>query len=301
MANSFKADIKTIENIIEYYKDLQDETINTNIYFKASCKEFCVIIYSNNTVFFQGKKAKEELAKWTILEDEQQSLNLEFSEEIIDDEIDHIGSDEVGCGDYFGPVVVASCYVKKENYQYLLDIGVKDSKKLTDEKVKELAKLIKDKVQSATFILTNKKYNEIHNQNVYNLNKIKAFLHNFVLYKLSTSLNFKGKIVVDQFCDEKTYYNYLKDYKTKDIQRYITFTTKAESKYIAVACASIIARDTFLNEIEKMKEETGYNILLGANSEVDKLAKKILDEKGIDYLSNYVKLHFKNTEKIKLM
>ena len=300
MANSFKADISTIEKIIEYYKYLQVETSNINVYFKASCKQFSVTIYSNNTVLFQGKEADTELKRWTVLEYEQPTLDLEY-EEIIDDEVDHIGSDEVGCGDYFGPVVVTSCYVSKENYHYLVDIGVKDSKKLTDEKVKELAKLIKDKVQSVTFILTNKKYNEIHNNSAYNLNKIKAYLHNFVLYKLRNKINFDGKIVVDQFCEENTYFNYLKDYKTKDIQTGITFTTKAESKYIAVACASIIARDTFLNEIEKIKEETGYNILLGANSEVDKLAKKILDEKGMDYLSNYVKLHFKNTDKIKQM
>lgn len=300
MANSFKADISTIEKIIEYYKDLQDETVNTNIYFKASCKQFSVIIYSNNTVLFQGKNAKDELARWTVLDDEQLSINLEY-EEVIDDEVDHIGSDEVGCGDYFGPVVVTSCFVKKENYHYLVDIGVKDSKKLSDEKVRELAKLIKDKVQSATFVLTNKKYNEIHSNNVYNLNKIKAYLHNFVLHKLTSKLDFKGRVVIDKFCEENKYFNYLKDYKTKDIQKDITFTIKAESKYIAVACASIIARDTFLNEIDKIKQETGYNIILGASSEVDKLAKQILDEKGMDYLSNYVKLHFKNTEKIKQM
>lgn len=300
MANSFKADITTIEKIIEYYKYLQVETSNINVYFKASCKQFSVTIYSNNTVLFQGKEAIKELERWTVLDCEQPSLDLEY-EEIIDDEVDHIGSDEVGCGDYFGPVVVTSCFVSKENYHYLVDIGVKDSKKLTDSKVKELAKLIKDKVTSVTFVLTNKKYNEIHNNSAYNLNKIKAYLHNFVLYKLRSKIDFKGKIVVDQFCEENTYFNYLKDYKTQDIQKNITFTTKAESKYIAVSCASIIARERFLEEIDRIKNETGYNIVLGAGNEVDKLAKQILDEKGFEYLSNYVKLHFKNTEKIKQM
>ena len=300
MANSFKADLNTVAKLIEYYKDLQDEVVPTNVYFKATCKDFTVLIYSTNTVLFQGKKAKEELSRWVEIEEEVEQLNFDFIEEI-DDDIDHVGSDEVGCGDYFGPIVVSSAFVKKEDYQYLVDIGIKDSKKLTDEKVKELADKIKDKVISATFVLSNQKYNEIHSSNVYNLNKIKAYLHNFVLNKLTTKLNFKGLVVVDQFCPETTYYNYLKDYKTKDIQENITFTTKAESKYIAVACASIIARDTFLKEIDKIKEESGYDIILGASDKVDRLAKQILDEKGEEFLSKYVKLHFKNTEKIKQM
>ena len=73
---------------------------------------------------------------------------------------------------------------------------------------------------------------------------------------------------------------------------------KAENKYIAVACASIVARETFLKEIDKMSEELGYKIILGASNKVDELAKKILDEKGMDYLKQYIKFHFKNTQKI---
>lgn len=302
MANSFKANQETIAKIIEYYRYLQDENIsnNTSIYFKASCKDFTVLIYSTGTVLFQGKKAKEELKRWTILDEEQLSFDLEY-EQTIDDEVDHIGSDEVGCGDYFGPIVVTSAYVKKENYHYLVDIGVKDSKKLTDEKIKELANLIKDKVTSVTFVLSNEKYNEIYGNNSYNLNKVKAYLHNFVLYKLTSKLDFKGQVIIDQFCEKNTYFNYLKDYKNDGIQKDITFTTKAESKYIAVACASILARNRFIEEIEKIRNETGYDIPLGAGEHVDQIAKQILDEKGIDFLRKYVKLHFKNTEKIKEM
>ena len=103
---------------------------------------------------------------------------------------------------------------------------------------------------------------------------------------------------MDQFCSEDLYYNYLRDYKNENIVKNITFKTKAESKYLAVACASIVARDIFINEIEKLKEETGYNILLGADSKVDDLARKIYEEKGLDFLKNIVKFHFKNTEKI---
>ena len=285
MSNSFKANLKQVEQIIEYYKEYQDEVTPTNIYFNASTGDFSVLIYSNYTVLFQGKKASEEASKWIEITSVSSTyLNT------------HIGSDEVGCGDYFGPIVVSSALVNKADIQYLLDIGVKDSKLLNDEKIKELAPIVLSKVKSATFVLSNRKYNEIRDG--YNLNKVKAYLHNFVLSKLVKLTKFNDKIVVDQFCSKDLYYNYLGDYKRNDIVDNITFETKAESKYIAVACASIIARYTFLNEIEKLKEKTGYNILLGADSKVDLLARKILLEKGLDYLKNIVKLHFKNTEKI---
>lgn len=287
MANSFKANLQLIEQIIEYYRELESETANENIYFKATGDGFTLLIYSNYTVLFQGKNANEEINKWID------------KPEII--KIDHIGSDEVGCGDYFGPIVVCACLVRKEDYEYLLDLGVKDSKQLNDTKIKAIAPLIMEKIQSVTFTLTNEKYNKIHENNAYNLNKIKAYLHNFVLFKLTQKNTDINEVIVDQFCSEELYYKYLNDYKTKDVFKNITFTTKAESKYLAVACASIIARYTFINEIDKIAKEIGQEIILGANEKVDALAKKILDEKGIDYLSKYVKLHFKNTERIMTM
>ena len=102
----------------------------------------------------------------------------------------------------------------------------------------------------------------------------------------------------DQKQYELEHVKYLLDYKTNDILRNIHFEMKAENKYIAVACASIVARETFLKEIDKMSEELGYKIILGASNKVDELAKKILDEKGMDYLKQYIKFHFKNTKKI---
>ena len=286
MSNSFKSYINQVSSIVKYYNDIQCEIDDLNIMFKGKTEDFSVLIYSNYTVLFQGKKAHDEYLKWV-------------KEENIEEVIDHVGSDEVGCGDYFGPIVVCATLIKKEDYEFLKEIGVKDSKQLNDNEIKKIASKIKDKIKSATFILSNEKYNQLYKTNNYNMNKIKAYLHNYVLYKIVNKNKFNGKIVVDQFCSEELYYNYLRDYKSNDVQTNISFTTKAENKYLAVACASIIARDTFLNEIEKISKETGYNILLGASNEVDKLAKKILEEKGFEYLSKYVKLNFKNTEKIK--
>lgn len=298
MSNSIKLNEKKLNEIVNYYKDYQEFIDNDNVLFKAKGKDFTILIYKNLTCLFQGKKALEELSKW----DETNSYQLELFSDANSENIkylkDHIGSDEVGCGDYFGPVVVCATYVKESDTQYLLDIGVKDSKQLNDENIKKIAPLIKEKIQSVTFVLSNKKYNELQDSNDYNLNKIKAYLHNFVLFEIVSKTKFNDLVVVDQFCSEENYYKYLNDYKTKNILRNIHFETKAENKYLAVACASIIARDTFLKEIDKISNELNHEVILGAGEKVDELASNILKEKGIDYLKNYVKYHFKNTDKI---
>ena len=298
MSNSIKLNDYQLNQIVSYYKEFAESTDNDSILFRAKSKDFSIIIYKNLTCLFQGKNAQEELNKWKANEVIQIDLFKDEIELEVNSNQDHIGSDEVGCGDYFGPVVVAASFVKEIDIQYLKDIGIKDSKQLTDTDIIKLAPLIKEKVKTITFVLSNKKYNELQEKGNYNLNKIKAYLHNFVLSKISKETSFDKLIVVDQFCSEELYYKYLLDYKSNDILRNIHFETKAENKYLAVACASIVARETFLKEIDKMNEELGYKIILGASSKVDELAKKILDEKGMDYLKQFVKYHFKNTQKI---
>ena len=298
MSNSIKLNDYQLNQIVSYYKEFAESTDNDSILFRAKSKDFSVIIYKNLTCLFQGKNAQEELNKWKANEVIQIDLFKDEIELEVNSNQDHIGSDEVGCGDYFGPVVVAASFVKEIDIQYLKDIGIKDSKQLTDTDIIKLAPLIKEKVKTITFVLSNKKYNELQEKGNYNLNKIKAYLHNFVLSKISKETSFDKLIVVDQFCSEELYYKYLLDYKSNDILRNIHFETKAENKYLAVACASIVARETFLKEIDKMNEELGYKIILGASSKVDELPNKILDEKGMDYLKQFVKYHFKNTQKI---
>ncbi len=295
MSNSFKATKEQVERIIDYYQNDKIEIQNDSFLFRAARKDFNVNIYKTGTVLFQGENAESEYKKWISFFDNANINNMELKEK---ENIEHIGSDEVGCGDYFGPIVVCATYVKKEDVSFLMDIGVKDSKQLTDKDIEIIAPLIKKKVQYASFILTPKKYNELHEKG-YNLNKIKAYLHNFVLFHLVKETKFSGKIVVDQFCSEDLYYHYLWDYHPDEIQRNIFFTPKAENKYLAVACASILARNIFIQEIRKIKKQIGCSTLyLGANQKVDELALKIAEEKGIDYLKQFVKFHYKNTEKI---
>ena len=289
MNNSFKATDSIIEKMIEFYNNIKAPTTNKNLIFFGKSENLSVLIYQNKTVMFQGKNAKEEINIWKTNEE-----NIEI------EQIDHIGSDEVGCGDYFGPIVVCACYVKKSDFNFLRSIGVKDSKQLNDLQIKQIAKQITSKIPHSYFVLSNKKYNEIHDEKNYNLNKIKAYLHNFVLYNLIKKEHFNGKIIVDDFCGENLYYNYLNTFDSNKIVRSIYFTTKAENKYLAVACSSIIARSIFINEMEKLEKKLHANVPYGAGEKVDELALKILNDKGLSYLKDFVKFHYNNTSKILL-
>ena len=102
---------------------------------------------------------------------------------------------------------------------------------------------------------------------------------------------------MDQFTPPKNYYVYLSDIPKKVTN--ITFTPKAEEQCLSVACASIISRYIFLREMYKMSEELGKDIPKGAGINVDEFVQELVNEKGKDILTNYVKLNFKNTEKIK--
>ena len=135
-----------------------------------------------------------------------------------------IGSDEVGTGDYFGPIVVTASFVKKEDIPYLESLGVCDSKKLTDEKILEIGPKLISKVPYSELYLPQEKYNQIE-QNGFNMNKIKAKMHNRVLLNLAKKYP-TAELKIDQFASEPIYYSYLKE--EKEIARPIEFSTKGE-------------------------------------------------------------------------
>ena len=165
-----------------------------------------------------------------------------------------------------------------------------------DDKIIEIAPLIIKKIPYVTYILDNDTYNRLPEEDK-NMNKIKAILHNKVLTTLIKKDNYSyDAIVIDQFVYPKKFYEHIS--KAPEKITNVTFMTKAEDQVLSVAAASIICRYVFLKAMKKMSEELGTKVLLGANSGVDALAKKILEEKGPEYLKHYVKWNFKNTEKI---
>ena len=309
MTIKLKVSEKKKKKMIEYFEDKKRPKTPDYAIFQADEADTVVTLYNSGKAVFQGVSADIDANMWKEMERhlnptkkvEMTNSNDKKKKEKIIEKVDPkiyyantIGSDEVGTGDYFGPIVVTASYVEKENIPFLEELGVKDSKKLTDEKILEIVPKIIKKIPYECIILSNKEYNENYTSDM-NMNKVKAILHNKVLNKLKEKYQ-ADYIVVDQFAQPYVYYNYLKG---TNYVRNITFMTKAEDKCLSVACASLISRYVFLKQFDKLGESIDTFLIKGASDKVDDLGVKIVNKYGFDKLKEVAKLNFKNTEKIK--
>lgn len=284
------------EKMIDYYKDKVRDKKIPYVVFQAVDEDTVITMYESGKVMFQGKSADIDASHWglAIAEIKKDKL-VEKVKDLKYYNISSIGSDEVGTGDYFGPIVVTAVYVNKDDIKFLEENGVADSKKLSDETIKKIAPIISKKIKYKSIILRNSEYNEKYNKET-NLNKIKSIMHNKVLYDLVLENYQYDYIIVDQFAYEKSYYNYLKD--INNIQRGITFLTKAEDKNLAVASASIISRYLFLREFDKLSDDVHMPLPKGAGGEVDKVGEELVKKYGEEILDKVAKKNFKNTDRI---
>lgn len=308
---SFKVSEKTADMMTEELSWCMREKVPQYAKWQAKDGDTVITLYESGKVVFQGKDADLASDFWVSTEkinsgkvDVKSSSDSKKKDKLdktsfVNPRIYYsssIGSDEVGTGDYFGPIVVTAAYVAKDDIEYLEEIGVKDSKKLTDNQILEIVPKIIKKIKYESIILTNKEYNEFYSNDL-NMNKIKAILHNKVLHKLSSSINNYDYIIVDQFAEPYVYFNYLKN--SSNVVRNITFFTKGEDKHLSVACASLISRYIFINQFDKLSKNLNLELPKGASNLVDEVGKKIVDTYGFDKLKEIAKLNFKNTEKIK--
>lgn len=198
--------------------------------------------------------------------------------------------DESGKGDYFGPLVIAACYVGPEHLAELE--GVKDSKKLTDPQALKFAATIKRFCPFAVVAIGPAKYNDLYTQ-IKNLNRLLAWGHTQaiqnVLEKQPSQL-----AISDQFADPA----YLKSrLKAKGVQIELESRVRAEAD-IAVAAASILARAEFLNRLKALGDQFGTTLPKGASSQVIEAGKNFVRKNGQDALGQVAKLHFKTTQSV---
>ena len=295
--------------VIKYYHDLCLEKKPPYSVFQAKEADTTITLYESGKIMFQGISADIDAAIWIDLEKKHNNriIDLKTGKELKKDKsslepkkanfdkYNTIGSDEVGTGDYFGPIVVSATYVSNELSSFLHELKIMDSKKLTDDKIKEITPKIIAKVPYTTIILKPSDYNKYYQSDI-NMNKIKAILHNKALISMQQKMPNYDKIVVDQFASPKKYYEYLQG--SKEILKNITFTPKAEDQCLSVACASIISRYVFLKEMASLSQELGMEVPKGAGANVDAFGKQIINQFGQAKLKEIAKLNFKNTEKI---
>ncbi len=295
-----------IEKMRDYYAKFLKETNPPGSVFAAKLPVCMITAYKSGKVLFQGNDAEQEAARWggsspAVNKPAPKSSGQKSTAKghvppgIA--QMSVIGSDEVGTGDFFGPITVVAAYVKKENIPLLKELGVRDSKDLNDQKIIEIAKVIKDVVPFSLMTLKNEKYNQVQKSGM-SQGKMKAILHNQALLNVLAKIapEKPDAILVDQFVQPDTYFQHLRGQKAVANEN-IYFSTKAEGIHLAVAAASILARYAFIQYIDKMSAAAGFTIPKGAGSQVDEAAAKLILKKGRDVLPAYVKLHFANTEK----
>lgn len=287
-----KVDEETKNKMIEYYKDKKRDKTPPYAIFQAEEEDTIITLYNSGKAMFQGTSAFVDANMWKALKenDEKDSDDTDFLNTT------SVGSDEVGTGDYFGPIVVTSSYVKKEDLPFLKDLGCTDSKKITDEKIKKIAPEIIKKIKYKSLILSNEEYNQKYSKEN-NMNKIKAIMHNKVLSLILDEIDEKlDYIIVDEFAKENRYYSYLNE--IPNVVKNITFVTKAESKNMAVACSSIISRYIFLQEFDKLSDTYHIPLPKGSGINVDKIGEELVEKYGKEVLNKTAKKNFSNTSRI---
>lgn len=208
----------------------------------------------------------------------------------------HIGTDESGKGDYFGPLVIAGVCITKKQEELLATLGVRDSKSNSDNKNKELAKKIEEllgKTCVSIVCISPERYNSLYDEIGRNLNKVLGWGHARVMENLLSD-NVCENAIADQFGDESIIKSALLA-KGKSLN--LIQSPKAE-RDIGVAAASILARARFLNELERLGKILGVTLSKGVNSTVESIAKNIYENGGLEKLKQFVKLHFQTTKKI---
>ena len=278
---------KEIQTFLEHYQTSLAPSKNPYIRYFLRLPQATVSIYTSGKVLLQGEGAEKYASFFghqVVEENRGQNFPL-------------IGTDEVGNGSYFGGLAVVASFVTPDQHDFLRKLGVGDSKTLTDQKIRQIAPILKEKIQHQALLLSPSKYNEVIGDR-YNAVSVKVALHNQAIYLLLQKDIQPEKIVIDAFTSAKNYDKYLAQ-EANRFSNPISLEEKAEGKYLAVAVSSIIARDLFLENLENLGRELGYQLPSGAGTASDKVASQILQAYGMQGLNFCAKLHFKNTEKAK--
>jgi len=264
----------------------QDADIN-NEYIALRMKNekgSVVTLYTSRKIVFQGKEDFTD-----IVQAIQGDSNVDF--------VSHIGVDEVGKGDYFGPLVVVSCFVDEEFYKKVKALGVGDSKKFSDSRILKMYEEMKKYPYYYSSIVSPEEYNRLVEE-IGNVAILLAKQHSKVIEMALEDLKRKKieckKVVIDQFSSKQ---NRVRDElgtlgKGVELEQY----HKGESD-IAVACASVLARGIFLEEMEKMSDSYYFSFPKGASNVIPS-AKEFLAKHGMDELSKVAKVSFKTTQSI---
>ncbi|WP_066194576.1 MULTISPECIES: ribonuclease HIII [Gracilibacillus] len=294
---------KHLQKIKDYYAQ-HITKVPPNSLFLAKKNMTTITAYKSGKVMFQGDQAETEAKQWNELAFRTKASSAktvnqhDYAPPTAIFQQAHIGTDEAGTGDYFGPVTVSAAYVPQDQIKALQTMGITDSKTITDQNIARLTKeIVQLKIPYTLLTLPNRKYNQLQKKG-WNQGKIKAMLHQHAIDKLLAKIGAKDSrgIVIDQFCQPAAFLKHIQQEGLKLAEK-TYFMTKAESYSTSVAVASILARARFVREMDRLSEQYGITIPKGASNRVDETAAYLIKQNGIEALDDIAKMHFANTDK----
>ena len=258
--------------------------------FSGKKKGVSVTLYTSGKLMVQGKE-KDEFIQFYLEPEILKELSYSHPETLVD-MTPRIGIDEAGKGDFFGPLCIAGVYASEENIQKLIDMGVRDSKRMNDKKIIALASQIRSLVPHSIVRLYPEKYNELYSK-FKNLNSLLAWGHATAIEELVQSTHCHN-VIIDQFASEHVVINAL---KRKHLDVNLTQRHYGEEDPI-VAAASLLARSAFVQGIESLEKMVDSPLPKGASSQVIQAGKKVVAKHGEGILVKVGKLHFKTKDVI---
>lgn len=255
------------------------ERVSKNMYVEWDIQgsDWTAIMYKSNKFVVQGNSS--------ILD--ALSINK------VEDFESHIGSDEVGKGDYFGPLVVCACYLSTKDYELIKSLGVIDSKKMSDSKMLEIGEKMVKVLKYSVRILSPEEYNEKH-KSIGNVAIVLAKAHSEAISNLLPEVSDCKYIVIDQFSASK---NRLLNEMRDITKKYEVRQFHGGESDSAVAAASVLARYFFLLEMKKMDEKYNVHFPKGSSNVID-FGKDFFKSFGMDELQKVAKISFKTTDSV---
>lgn len=276
-----------LKNAEKLRKDLTDRgftlTIPTYTIFSAKKPGLTCTLYTSGKLVVQGKEKEDFIAFYLEPEILHTVAFAKWTP--------HIGVDEAGKGDFFGPLCIGAVYVDETTMRKLLDQGIRDSKTIGDKKIRELKRMIEKLCPHAIIRIFPERYNILYDS-FRNLNRLLAWGHAKAIEEVHQKTSCPH-VTIDQFANHESV---VKDaVEKKNIRLELTQMHGGE-RDLAVAAASILARGAFLEGLAKLSQELGIDLPKGASQNVVAIGKKLVAKHGEEILARVAKLHFKTKE-----
>lgn len=263
----------------------------------ADAPDFRVVLYTSGKCVVQGKGAQDFV---TFVLEPQVLMTVKLGYEDIVDPLaaaPHMGVDESGKGDFFGPLTIAGAYTDESLTKTMRDMGVRDSKKIgSDNAALNLARDIRRLLGERRYTVVTinpPKYNQLYTR-IRSVNSLLAWAHARVIENIMEKIPTCPRAISDQFGSKEQVKRALMQHgrKIELVQRH-----KAEED-IAVAAASILAREAFLVGLSKLSDQFGVKLPKGASDAVKATAAELMKKHGPGVLVQTAKCHFKTTDAV---